>query len=125
MKTIHITLLWIYCLAYMAHGGSVVIAWDKTPGATGYRVWQGIRLVKSVVGTQATVTLPDSGIQTLGVTALYGTLESAMTEIQLIPIAVQSTNDLKIWKTDHVFYREVAARMFFRLTPPSVINDSP
>jgi len=119
MKTIRTILLWSYCLTYMAIGGTVVIAWEKTPNATGYKVWHGIRLVKSVTGTQASVTLPDSGIQTIGVTAYNAISESPMTEIKVIPITVQSTGDLKIWKPTLVFYRELAERMFFRLTPPS------
>ena len=116
MKTIHITLLWIYCLATMAHGGSVVIAWDKTPGATGYRVWQGIRLVKSVVGTQATITLPDSGIQTLGVTAYNASGESPVSEICLVPVVVQSKTELGTWTRRITIYDATTPPRTYRIS---------
>ena len=120
MKTIRLTLLWIYCLATMAHGGSVVIAWDKSPTATGYRVWQGIRLVKSVSGTQATITLPDRGVSTLGVSAYNAAGESPVTEIHLVAVVVQKCNELRTWRRLTTLYVEREPSMFFRLTPPAL-----
>jgi hypothetical protein len=126
MKTIRLTLLWLWCLAYMAWGGTVVIAWNPSPATDatiGYRVYQGIRLIKTVKGTQATVTLPNSGVQTLAVTAYNLTGESIPTEIKLVPVVVQTSNELKIWTTLTTLYIEQAPRMFFRLTPPTISND--
>ena len=108
------TIALLASLATMAHGGSVVIAWDKSPTATGYRVYQGIRLVKSVTGTQATITLPDSGIQTLGVTAYNASGESPMTMIRLVPLVIQVSNDLGIWTHRATIYDEVGTRIFYR-----------
>ena len=114
MKTIRLVILWVWCLAYMAFAGSVVIGWDKSPHATGYRVWQGIRLVKSVSGTQATVTLPDRGISTLGVSAYNAAGESPVTEIRLVPLVIEVSNDLGIWTRRTTIYDELGSRLFYR-----------
>ena len=120
MKTIRLVILWLWCLACMAVGGTVQIGWDKSPHATGYRVWQGIRLVKSVSGTQATITLPDRGIQTLGVSAYNAAGESPVTEIHLVAVVVQKCNELRTWQRLTTLYVEREPSMFFRLTPPAL-----
>ena len=111
------TIALLASLATMAHGGSVVIAWDKTPGATGYRVYQGIRFIKSVTGTQATITLPDSGIQTLGVTAYNASGESPITEICLVPVVVQSKTELGTWTRRITIYDAATPPRTYRLYP--------
>lgn len=121
MKTVCLTILWIYCLAYMALGGKVTLTWDAQPGMN-YKVWHGVTLLRTLKGNQTTIPLPDSGIQTVRVTAFnplgYG--ESAPAEINLVPVVLQTSTDLTNWKAWTTRYVEQAPKMFFRLTPPEV-----
>ncbi len=124
MKTLAKQLLLILAILWglvSVQAGTVVLTWQDQPGCD-FHIWSGTTLLKTSKDNEATLTLPDSGLSTIRVTAFipgsYG--ESAPAEITVLPITVQQSADLKAWTAVTTLYVEHAPAMFFRLTPPAV-----
>jgi hypothetical protein len=114
-------ILTLLALATLSHAGTCVLTWTDQPGCD-YRVWQGVRLVKTVKSNQATITLPDSGVSSVYVTAFDPTTlkESLPAEIKLVPLLIEVSNDLGMWRKRTTIYDELGTRLFYRTPKLSI-----
>ncbi len=104
--------------------GTVTLVWKDQP-ACDFHVWSGTRLLKTIKGNEVTLTLPDSGISAVQITAFKpgGFGESTPAEIKLVPVPIWRTNDLGTWTLWRILYDELAPAAFYRtynVKPPAI-----
>ncbi len=115
MRALNLTLITLYCLAYMASAAPCALAWDPTPGATSYAVFRGLESLAEVTTNEASVDLPTGELSTLIVIARNESGASLPSEpLTVQPIEIQTSGDLLTWTPRPVFFVSASPSFFLR-----------
>jgi len=103
--------LWLVTFAWSA---PCKIAWNPSPGAEVYEVWQGLDKLATSETTDAVIELPTDKLSTVFVIARNGYGATLSDPFTVMPCRVQYSADLSTWHNGPLFFAPHAPSFFIR-----------
>lgn len=102
-----------------AKAGEIVLTWDPAPPeekVVAWKVYRGIDVFPAVTSPQIRISIPDDQPSVLTVRAenQFGD-HSPPASIEVVPVIIESSTDLKTWTRVRTIYRARQTAEFFRI----------